>query len=36
MMDNRAFQASNSGHFIWVDQPDVIIDAVKSVLNEVD
>jgi pimeloyl-ACP methyl ester carboxylesterase len=29
-------QANNSGHFIWVDQPDVIIDAVKIVLNKVD
>ncbi|MEH1894029.1 MAG: alpha/beta hydrolase [Nostoc sp.] len=29
-------QASNSGHFIWVDQPDVIMDAVKIVLDKVD
>lgn len=29
-------QASKSGHFVWVDQPDVIIDAVKIVLNKVD
>ncbi|MEH2192158.1 MAG: alpha/beta hydrolase [Nostoc sp.] len=29
-------QASESGHFVWVDQPDVIIDAVKIVLNKVD
>ncbi|MEH2349398.1 MAG: alpha/beta hydrolase [Nostoc sp.] len=29
-------QASNSSHFIWVDQPDVMIDAVKIVLNKVD
>ncbi|AUB38017.1 Pimeloyl-ACP methyl ester carboxylesterase [Nostoc flagelliforme CCNUN1] len=28
-------EASKSGHFIWVDQPDVIIDAVKIVLNKV-
>lgn len=29
-------QASKSGHFVWVDQPDVIIDAVKIVLNKID
>ncbi|MEH2139311.1 hypothetical protein [Nostoc sp.] len=29
-------QASNSGYFIWVDQPDVIMDAVKIVLKTVD
>lgn len=28
--------ASKSDHFVWVDQPDVIIDAVKIVLNTVD
>ncbi|MDF5711156.1 MAG: alpha/beta hydrolase [Nostoc sp. S4] len=29
-------QATKSGHFIWVDQPDAIVDAVKIVLNQVD
>jgi pimeloyl-ACP methyl ester carboxylesterase len=28
-------QAGKSGHFVWVDQPDVIIDAVKIVLDKV-
>ncbi|MBE9202107.1 alpha/beta hydrolase [Nodularia sp. LEGE 06071] len=28
--------ADQSGHFVWVDQPDVIIDAVKLILNKVD
>ena len=28
-------KAKNSGHFVWIDQPDVIVDAVKIVLNKV-
>lgn len=27
-------QASESGHFVWVDQPEVIIQAVQIILNE--
>lgn len=27
---------SESGHFIWIDRPDVIRDAVKIVLNKAD
>ncbi len=26
-------EASKSGHFVWIDQPDVIVDAVRTVLN---
>ncbi|MEE3717247.1 hypothetical protein V2H45_10855 [Tumidithrix elongata RA019] len=29
-------QADKSGHFVWVDRPDVMIDAVKIVLEKVD
>ncbi len=29
-------EANRSGHFVWIDQPDVIVDAVKSVLDKVD
>jgi hypothetical protein len=28
-------QAKRSGHFVWIDQPDVIVEAVKIVLNQV-
>ena len=28
--------ADKSGHFVWVDQPDVIVDSVKLILNKVD
>jgi pimeloyl-ACP methyl ester carboxylesterase len=28
-------QANSSGHFVWIDQPDVIVDAVKIVLDKV-
>lgn len=28
-------EASQSGHFVWVDQPDIIVDAVKTILNKV-
>ncbi|MEB3340523.1 alpha/beta hydrolase [Okeania sp.] len=27
-------QADKSGHFVWIDQPDVIVDAVKIVLDK--
>ena len=29
-------QANRSGHFVWIDQPDVIVEAVKIVLDTVD
>ncbi|OLP15789.1 alpha/beta hydrolase [Leptolyngbya sp. 'hensonii'] len=29
-------EAGESGHFVWIDQPDVIVDAVKTVLNKID
>jgi pimeloyl-ACP methyl ester carboxylesterase len=29
-------QANRSGHFVWIDQPDVIVEAVKIVLDKVD
>lgn len=29
-------EAGKSGHFVWMDQPDVIVDAVKTVLNKID
>ena len=29
-------EASQSGHFVWVDQPDVIVDAVRTVLDKID
>jgi pimeloyl-ACP methyl ester carboxylesterase len=29
-------EAGRSGHFVWVDQPDVIIDAVRIVLDKKD
>jgi pimeloyl-ACP methyl ester carboxylesterase len=29
-------EASKSGHFVWIDQPDVIVDAVRTVLNKID
>ncbi|NEP62254.1 MAG: alpha/beta hydrolase [Symploca sp. SIO2G7] len=29
-------EASRSGHFVWVDQPDVIVDAVRTVINKID
>jgi pimeloyl-ACP methyl ester carboxylesterase len=29
-------QASQSGHFVWVDQPDILIDAVKQMLANID
>ncbi|ERN39814.1 putative hydrolase or acyltransferase (alpha/beta hydrolase superfamily) [Rubidibacter lacunae KORDI 51-2] len=29
-------EASSSSHFVWVDQPEIIVDAVKKVLSETD
>jgi len=29
-------EASKSGHFVWIDQPDIIVDAVRTVLNKID
>jgi pimeloyl-ACP methyl ester carboxylesterase len=29
-------EANQSGHFVWIDQPDVIVDAVKIVLDKVE
>jgi pimeloyl-ACP methyl ester carboxylesterase len=29
-------EARESGHFVWVDQPDIIVDAVRTVLNKID
>jgi len=29
-------EASKSGHFVWIDQPDAILDAVKTLLNKID
>ena len=29
-------EASKSGHFVWVDQPDIIVDAVRTVLDKID
>ena len=28
-------EASKSGHFVWIDQPEVIVDAVKTLLDKV-
>jgi pimeloyl-ACP methyl ester carboxylesterase len=29
-------EANQSGHFVWIDQPNVIVNAVKIVLNKID
>lgn len=29
-------EASKSGHFVWTDQPDVMVDAVKTILAKID
>lgn len=34
--DCLQLKASKSGHFVWVDQPDVIVDAVRTVLDKID
>jgi pimeloyl-ACP methyl ester carboxylesterase len=28
-------EAHKSGHFVWIDQPEIIIDAVKIILNKI-
>lgn len=28
-------EANKSGHFVWVDQPDVIVDAVRKILDKI-
>lgn len=33
--DYLQVEASESGHFVWIDQPNVIIDAVRTVLNKI-
>jgi hypothetical protein len=37
-LSTKCFQldASKSGHFVWVDQPDVIVDAVRIMLDKID
>ncbi len=34
--DYLEIDASQSGHFVWIDQPDLIVDAVKTLLNKID
>lgn len=34
--DFSQLEANQSGHFVWIDQPDVIVDAVKIVLDKID
>jgi pimeloyl-ACP methyl ester carboxylesterase len=34
--DYLQVEANQSGHFVWIDQPDVIVDAVRTVLNKID
>lgn len=29
-------EASKSGHFVWIDRPDVMVDAVKMVLSKIE
>ncbi|MEB3233706.1 MAG: alpha/beta hydrolase [Leptolyngbyaceae bacterium] len=29
-------EAKNSGHFVWIDQPDAILNAVRTILNKID
>jgi pimeloyl-ACP methyl ester carboxylesterase len=31
----HVIEAHRSGHFVWVDQPDIVVDAVKLVLDKV-
>lgn len=35
-IDCLQVEASKSGHFVWIDRPDVIIDSVKIILDKVD
>lgn len=34
--DYFQLEASKSGHFVWIDQPDVIVDAVRIMLGKID
>jgi pimeloyl-ACP methyl ester carboxylesterase len=34
--DFSQLEAGESGHFVWVDQPDVIVDAVRIMLDKID
>ena len=29
-------EANQSGHFVWVDQPDLLVKAIKTVINKID
>ncbi|MDJ0706338.1 MAG: alpha/beta hydrolase, partial [Leptolyngbyaceae cyanobacterium MO_188.B28] len=33
--DFLQMEAGNSGHFVWLDQPEVIVEAVKAILNKI-
>ncbi len=33
--DYLQIYADKSGHFVWIDQPDVITDTIKIVLNKI-
>jgi hypothetical protein len=33
--DFMEIQADKSSHFVWMDQPDVIIDAVRILLDKI-
>ncbi|MGB8816245.1 MAG: alpha/beta hydrolase, partial [Minisyncoccia bacterium] len=33
--DFLQIQADKSGHFVWMDQPDVMIDAVRILLDKI-
>jgi pimeloyl-ACP methyl ester carboxylesterase len=33
--DFHQVEAHKSGHFVWIDQPDVIVDAVRIMLNRI-
>ncbi|MEM6591037.1 MAG: alpha/beta hydrolase [Cyanobacteria bacterium P01_C01_bin.73] len=32
--DCTQVEANNSGHFVWIDQPDVIVDAVRTIIRK--
>jgi pimeloyl-ACP methyl ester carboxylesterase len=34
-IDFLQVEANKSGHFVWVDQPDIIVDAVRTVLDKI-
>ncbi len=33
--DFSQIEASQSGHFVWVDQPDLLVTAVKMVIDKI-